>query len=97
MLNVTNPDPDFFREQAAMMNVKDANPGYEKHFKWVSPRLFNAYAVDNHCIEKDMPTTKYEPGDFVLHFPAHSGVSWFPDYLRKWDANVKGLEEITIP
>jgi mannan polymerase II complex MNN10 subunit len=95
VLNVTNPSPDFFREQAAIMNVKDANPGYDSHFKWIPQKQMNAYSdypgICNKAHEKDHPV--WESGDLVLHFPGHSSASWFHDFLKEWNAKVIGLDD----
>ena len=75
----TKPEPDFYREQAAMMNVRDANAGYEKHFKWVDPKLHNSYIAPGACNE-------YKPGDFVIHF---AGKSLTPNYVELFESYYK--------
>jgi mannan polymerase II complex MNN10 subunit len=91
VLNVTDPKPEFFLEQAAMMNVVEANPGYEKHFKWVPQETLHSYlafpsAICDVKLKPQYP--EYQPGHFVLHFPRHSSAEWFPAYLKDWYSRV---------
>jgi hypothetical protein len=53
--------PEWAQEQSAMMNVMDDNDGYKDHFKWVSPRLFNAYD-HNMCGDGNEEQGVYHPG-----------------------------------
>jgi hypothetical protein len=91
VLNVTNPVPDFFREQAALYNVMEKYK-FQDHFKWMPQRLFNAYP-DASC-KRDKETCLYQPGDFLIHFPGHSGVNWFEGYVKdNWIPKITDLNE----
>jgi hypothetical protein len=85
-LAVTNPEPGGWMEQSAMMNVMEAHPDYEKHFKWLPQKKMNVYErfppECDHSKVDDFPS--FERGDFVVHFPSQSGWSEFRDIIRKY-------------
>jgi mannan polymerase II complex MNN10 subunit len=101
VLAVKNPRPDFFKEQAALYNVLDDNPGFHDKVKWMPQRAFNSYpeiSCTSNLNAEQMEKCLYQNGDFLIHFAsglAHSVM--FPQTLIEFYNNATGLESITIP
>jgi mannan polymerase II complex MNN10 subunit len=101
VLAVEHPNPDFFKEQAALHNVLDNNPGFHDKVKWMPQRAFNAYpeiSCTSNLNYEQMEKCRYQNGDFLIHFAsplAHSVL--FPHTLIEFYNNATGLDGITIP
>lgn len=98
VLNVTNPQPDFFMEQAALHNVMESMPDKDKHFKWVPQKVMNAYYDYPSICRKDLKDQYpvFEKGDLVLHFPGHSSASWLPNFLSDWLDKAVGFDDVEL-
>jgi hypothetical protein len=77
------------------------NTGYEAHVKWMPQRAFNAYPQTScDAVAKEpekLELCLYHPGDFLIHFPAHSGADWFPAVVRQYYKQATGLDGISVP
>jgi hypothetical protein len=105
VLDYKNWSPDWAQEQAAMMNVMDKYNRYKDHFKWISPRLINAYP-HNMCGEGNENMGVYHDGgnafiktilDFIIHFAGRGHLLKKLDYWTDWLQKVTGLDDIYIP